>query len=421
MGTGRSRDPQADAESLIRRAAETRADALPELAGAIVARLRVTVPEFFADDDVAYDMAAAIDANVARVHALLASTPARTRAEALPLEASDLLQSTIQHGIPLISLLEAYRSAQGIAADWWQSQLDHTAGPRLLALATSTLHQLIVSYIDAAAAQIRASYQQEREAHESSAEGRRGHLIRQLLAGEALDPVAAARTLNHPLDGRHVAVVLWRVDADGPDDLLHSVLTDLTATMGPGVRTLTTAARHRVYAWLSAGRPLDTGLLERATIRRGVHVAASGEHRGLDGFVRAHADALQVAAIAREHRATDGAVAVYDNVELVSLLSRDPDARDRFVRRVLGSLIEDTPAAERTRETLRAYLATGSSTSRAAQRLGIHRNTVAYRLSGLSILDEDASSDARRLETELALRIVAQLGLPVPPHHRRAP
>lgn len=420
MGAGRRRDPQTDAEALIRRAAETHADALPQLVDAIVARLRATVPEFFADDDVAYDMAAAIDANVARVQALLAATPARARSEALPLEASDLLQSTIQHGIPLISLLEAYRSAQGIAADWWRSRLDHTVGPRVLGPATSTLNDLIVAYIDAAAAQIRASYQLEREAHENSPDGRRGHLIRKLLAGEALDPVAAARTLNHPLDGRHVAVVLWRVDLDGADDLLHCVLADLAAAMGPGVRTLTAAARHRVYAWLSAGRPLDTRQLERAPIRAGVRVAASGEHRGIDGFVRAHADALQVAAIAREHPDPRRPVAVYDDVELVSLLSRDPDARDRFVRRVLGPLADDTPAAERTRATLHAYLAGGSSTSRAAQRLGIHRNTVAYRLSGVPLIEEGGADDTLRLETELALRIVAQLGLPAPAHRRAA-
>jgi DNA-binding PucR family transcriptional regulator len=414
MGTGRPRNPQADAEALIRRAAETSADALPELVEAMVARLRVTVPEFFSDDDVAYDMTAAIEANVARVHALLASAPASARNEAQPLEASDLLQSTIQHGIPLISLLEAYRGAQGIAADWWQGRLDHTAGPRLLALATSTLNRLVITYIDAAAAQIRASYQEEREAHENSAEGRRGHLIRKLLAGEALDPVAAARTLNHPLEARHVAVVLWRVDPDGPDDLLHRVLTDLAAALGPGVRTLTTAARHRVYAWLSASRSLDTRSLERVAIRPGARVAASGEQRGIDGFVRAHADALHVAAIVREHRDPGRAIAVYHDVELVSLLSRDPDARDRFVRRVLGPLAEDTTAAERTRTTLRAYLACGSSTSRTARRLGVHRNTVAYRLAGLEVVEDPGADDALRLETELALRIVAQLGLPSP-------
>ncbi|EHN12905.1 hypothetical protein PAI11_02100 [Patulibacter medicamentivorans] len=415
MGSGRSRNPQAEAEALIRRAAEAHAASIPELAEAIVARLRATVPEFFADDDVAYDMAAAIDANVARVQALLAAAPAGARAEALPLEASDLLQSTIQHGIPLISLLEAYRSAQGLAVEWWQGHLDRTAGPRLLGLAATTLNRLIVAYIDAAATQIRASYEAERQAHESSAEGRRAHLIRKLLAGEAIDPVAAARTLNHPLDVRHVAVVLWRTDADGPDDLLHRVLDDLAAAVGPGVRTLTTAARHRVYAWLSASRPLDIRRLERTAVPSGVRVAASGAHGGVDGFVRAHADALHVAAIAREHRTVDRAIAVYDDIELVSLLSRDPDARDRFVRRVLGALAEDAPGAERTRETLGAYLAAGSSPSRAARRLGVHRNTVTYRLAGLPIAT-DATDDVRRLETELALRIVAQLGAPAPLH-----
>lgn len=416
MATDRSRAAQARADALVRRAATEHAAELPALSAAIHARLRETVPEFFADEDVAYDMTSAVDANVARVQRLLARAPAGAVGETLPLEAGDLLQSTIQHGIPLISLLEAYRSAQGLAADWWQSRLDLDAGPRLVARATQTLNHLILTYIDAAAAVIRASYEAERHAHENSVDGRRAHLIRKLLAGEQLDPAAAAQTLNHPLAGRHVALVLWRSDGDTADDLLATTLTGLAAAAGD-VRTLTTSARHRVYAWLSTTGRLDPAPLHAARVPPGVHVAASGVHLGLEGFVQAHADAVQTATVAREHRTPPtGAVAVYEDFELVALLSRDPAARDRFVRRVLGPLADDTRDARRARETLRVHLACGSSPSRTADRLGVHRNTVAYRLAGvrdrLGGLDlADPAQTARRLEVELALRVLEQVGV----------
>jgi hypothetical protein len=215
------------------------------------------------------------------------------------------------------SLLEAYRTAQGLAAEWWQDKLDRAAPPATRSLATRTLNHLLLGYIDTAAAEVRDSYELERRALESSPDGRRAHLIRKLLAGELDDIGAAARTLNHPLEGRHVALVLWRTDDAGPESTLSDTLTSIATAFG-SVRCLTTSARER--------------------------------------------------------------------------------------------------------STLSVFLASGSSPSRAAERLGVHRNTVAYRLNALEDVLASGSADgdwttqaSRRLELELALRIVDQLGpLPLP-------
>ena len=75
------------------------------------------------------------------------------------------------------------------------------------------------------------------------------------------------------------------------------------------------------------------------------------------------------------------------------------------------------------RETLHVFLGSGSNPSRAAERLGVHRNTITYRLNALQdIVANDHAPDAdwatqaaRRLELELALRIVDQLGPMAPP------
>jgi DNA-binding PucR family transcriptional regulator len=148
----------------------------------------------------------------------------------------------------------------------------------------------------------------------------------------------------------------------------------------------------------------------------------SGVHTGIDGFVQAHDDAVQTAGVIRERESpSNRPIAHYEQFELIALLSRDPDARNRFVQRLLGPLATDTKAADQARQTLRVFLACGSSPSRAAKRLGVHRNTISYRLNALENLipsadtpDTDWTAQAtRRLELELALRIVEQLG-PLP-------
>ncbi|MDX8151741.1 helix-turn-helix domain-containing protein [Patulibacter brassicae] len=399
------------AEALVRRVAEEADGDRDELVGLILERLRAGLPEFFADADVARDMAAAVAANVARLHQLLAE-PA-PRSAALPIEAEDLLQSTIQHGIPLISLLEAYRAAQGVATDWWQARLAAIAPPALLPAATRRLQARIVTYIDVAAVGIRASYERERRAHETSPDGRRAHLVRRLLAGERIDPDAAARTLNHPLTGRHVALVLWRARESAAPDALDVALERIGAALAPA-RVLRTTTRHRAYAWCSTHGELDPARAADVACPAGVGVAMSARHDGVAGFVRAHGEALRTAELVREAGlAGDGRIALHERFELVALLAREPDDAARFVARVLGPLAEDRTAAARTRGTLRAYLAAGSSRSRAAERLGVHRNTVASRLAAVGLLVEelDAAVDpARRLEVELALHVVAQLG-----------
>ncbi len=387
-------------EPLLADLAAAHADELVDLDARILERLRQTVPEFFVDPDVATDMRAAVEANVRRVHRLLATGTGRPLTAGLPTDAGDLLQSTIQHGIPLISLLEAYRSAQGVATDWWQRRLDRIASPGMLASATSALLQTIVAYIDAAAVEIREAYETERRTHEGSVDGRRAHLVRRLLAEEAVDADAAARTLNHPLDGHHVALVL----ASSGDADLGRELARIAGAV-EGVRVLALPARHRTYAWLSTRGRLDLEPLRAFVPGADVLVAASTIQIGLSGFVQAHRDAVRTAQVTRAGSGPGG-VAFFEQFELAALLSREPDDCDRFVLRVLGPLAADTRTAGRTRQTLGVFLEEGCSPSRAAARLGVHRNTVTYRLKALGGVPDRAE----RLELQLALHLVERLG-----------
>jgi hypothetical protein len=87
--------------------------------------------------------------------------------------------------------------------------------------------------------------------------------------------------------------------------------------------------------------------------------------------------AARVAALASD---VGRQVVGYAQVELVSLLASDlPRARE-FVATRLGALAAASEPARRLRETLRAFLAAGGRSGRAAKELYVHQNTVVYRV-----------------------------------------
>ena len=78
-------------------------------------------------------------------------------------------------------------------------------------------------------------------------------------------------------------------------------------------------------------------------------------------------------------------------------------ASQAFRRAVLGPLADGAGRARELMETLRAYLALGSI-GEVAARLGLHRNTVGYRLSRISRLTgRDLASPEQRLLLQVAL------------------
>jgi DNA-binding PucR family transcriptional regulator len=98
----------------------------------------------------------------------------------------------------------------------------------------------------------------------------------------------------------------------------------------------------------------------------------------------------------------------YRTAGLLSLLSRDPAEAIRFAETELGELADDGDAAARLRATLRVYLEENLSPARTARRLGIHHNTVIYRVKqAAETLGRPI--EVRRLPLEVALRIADRL------------
>ncbi|MGH3432136.1 MAG: PucR family transcriptional regulator, partial [Thermocrispum sp.] len=142
-----------------------------------------------------------------------------------------------------------------------------------------------------------------------------------------------------------------------------------------------------------------------------LRVAAGVPAAGVDGFRDSHREALRAqqvaAAVVRPAQVT-----LYDDVEVVSCLSGDEASMRALVRRELGELAGPGAATARLRETALAYLRVGGSARRAADELGVHKNTVLYRLRQV----EDTLGrqiGERRLPAELALLLADAYGAQV--------
>ena len=103
----------------------------------------------------------------------------------------------------------------------------------------------------------------------------------------------------------------------------------------------------------------------------------------------------------------------FEERPLAVLLAGTPEGADTLARSLLGQVL-DLPPDDRQRvlTTARTWLAVAGSTSEAAQRLHLHRNTVRYRLRRLEELSgRDLAQPVGAAELHVALECARILGL----------
>lgn len=118
---------------------------------------------------------------------------------------------------------------------------------------------------------------------------------------------------------------------------------------------------------------------------------------------------LQAQTVAQAGGSTAPSATFFDDVGPVALMCADLAATRSWMQDILGPLaIDDEPYA-RLRETLRVFLASGCSYLQAAVELGMHKNSVQYRLRKAEEL-RGRSLREDRLNLELALNVCYWLG-----------
>ena len=127
---------------------------------------------------------------------------------------------------------------------------------------------------------------------------------------------------------------------------------------------------------------------------------------GIAGFRQSHSEAVEARRVAELADRPAGTITRYARVALAAIATVDLEQARIFVQRELRGLPADDDLTARLTATLRTYLDESSSRSRTAQRLGIHENTVSYRIRQAEEL-LGRSVDQRTLELRVALALRA--------------
>ena len=147
---------------------------------------------------------------------------------------------------------------------------------------------------------------------------------------------------------------------------------------GADHRLTVLASAAALWVWLPIRQaPQVPDLAERLAEHPDVRVAVGRPGSDVDGFRRSHLDAAETQRmVARLTSPQQGAR--YEDVQLAALLTNDPAQADAFLADTLGDLLHADPEIQ---DAVLTYVRELGNTSRTAERLYTHRNTIIRRLT----------------------------------------
>lgn len=256
-----------------------------------------------------------------------------------------------------------------------------------------------------------AEHTRERDLLVQSRTARHMDTVRQLLSGESVDIAAMSTALGYPLRRHHTAVVAWVLGSGPSGRARRQASASLSAwaseLFGGQVLVLPSGATG-AWAWLATSTEPDLTMIGDKPFPKGVGVAVGATGYGPDGFRRSHEEAVLTQRLVRARGELEG-VSFYDDVELAGLAGANQSGMRALVRRELRGLAADEPGMQKLRDTLLAYYTANQQLAPAAAALGVHKNTVRYRLQQV----EDVlghSLGERRAKVELALHCMKVYG-----------
>ena len=308
-------------------------------------------------------------------------------------------------------LQRAYRTAQGVFSGMILTRLrEATDDPDHLADAMAFFNAWIFAWIETIERQLTDAYMAEREQWVRGAAAVRAAEVRSILAGAPIDTTAVSQRLGYELDRFHVGYVVWSesvADRPGGAEALFGEMEQVAAAVAEslGARSALTVAQGRHLAcWAGRREPQHLGDLRVPRgAGKGLSIAAGTPAHGVEGFVLSHREALLARRVANL-RGDRAARTTYPEVALEALMVDDAEAARRFSERELGPLAARDDSTLRLASTLAVFLEEGASFVRASRRLGVHTNTVTYRVRRAEELLGHPVTE-RQLELRVALRL----------------
>ena len=401
---------QPDLEAVVGQQVEAVLNRLPPgpLAQDMVDLLMASIPELgrAADEDFRTGLLLSCQSNLTAIwNGLLAG--ASVESIAPPVEAIAWSHDLVHRGVELPALLRAYRLGHGLA----ERRLEEAAGeleiePEIRWRVLARMSHFMFAYIDAICTALVDDYEQERAQWIRGAAAARAELVGAIVERQAVDARAATEKLRYDVTRRHVALIVWADQSrDGQQTgSLEGEATALGAALGGGPVLTVPIGERVVWAWTTGAQLTDDPNAIGHRMGEGVRAATGTYREGLAGMADSHDEARVARRVAELRALRSGAVVGYRAADLTALVTADPVEAVRFAEAELGELLVDTDTAGRLRATVRVYLEENLSPARAARRLGIHQNTVVYRVKQTEELLGHAIEE-RRLQIEVALRL----------------
>jgi DNA-binding PucR family transcriptional regulator len=294
--------------------------------------------------------------------------PANTGAEAL-----DAARDMVRRGLDERGL-DAYRTAQSVAwRRWMEICFDLTSDPVLLRELLDASALSIATFIDDTVAAVSQRMEAERAELTRGASAERRAAVTLLLEGAPIGRARAEAQLGYGLAGPHTAAIVWSVAGAATGDLEGAAEAVMRAA-GATHRLTVVAGAAALWVWFPAGAaPVLKDLAGHPEVR----VAIGRPGADVDGFRRSHLDAAEAQRMLTRLTSPQQ-VARYEDVQLVALLTAEPTQAEEFLADTLGDLLHADAA---THETVLTYVREQCSTTRTAERLYTHRNTVLRRLA----------------------------------------
>lgn len=280
-------------------------------------------------------------------------------------------------GMPEL-MLNATRASQNVAWQRWMNIAFHlTNDTRELQQLLEVSSRSIANFVDGSVTLIQAQLRDEQELGIRDLLLERRQLVTRILEGAHIDLRDASRRLDYPLENRHHAAIIWSEETGTELATLEAAAEAFVRASGQKHMLRVIVSGAVIWVWASADTPID-GYAIQSAMRNlpSVRMTFGSGGNGIDGFRRAHVDALTAQRVLGRMRSSARAVS-FDQLRLASLMSRDPEACQRYIAHVLGDLAHATPVL---RQTLRRFLECSCNATEAAQQLHTHRNTFLRRL-----------------------------------------
>lgn len=287
----------------------------------------------------------------------------------------------VRQGIPLAGFLHAFRLGHRTMWDAIVRAAPDSPSGREAAL---TLARPAMRYIDVVSTHVAESYLKEEQRLLATADRERRDLLENLLAGRvpapADTPAAAAGIEAHEL----LLVAVARVASEGaadPNDLHRAAEVLATRLATADAEPLVVARQGEIVALIPAGVPRTDplarlrGAQELLAERRAMQtrIGVSAPCDGLAAVAQGYAEARQALLRTTEAHTL---VALEELSTFDYLVATADPAAWQVARRTSAALVREAAMSD----TVMAYVDCDLDVARAARLLGVHPNTVRYRL-----------------------------------------